>query len=411
MATLAELMDAAGLAGPENELLKAQYMDALKKSRTPQPEAMQTRDMTVAASPVANIAATLNQIFGGLDSKSLMEAMSGNLRKQQDFRTAGAQAATQPGFDPGKAAYTFLAGGEKGMAGEANADEARLLKQTLLAQQNAARQKQIETTGGFKLTLGQMGEEGKDRRFTPNTGTYQPEKGGFILNKSTGTMEKIQPDPAALAAKNARATAAKGTPQLTYDEDGNAVLVDKATGGVTPVTKPDGEPLSKVKKDLSSKEIEGIRAYDAALLRVRDMRKMFNEGIGTYPGASLLHNAAAVVNAHDPRFDKLRALAQSHLLKGLKADVGGRITNFEIQYGKTMFPNENDRTDSALAKLDTVEQHLLQDKENAYKALEASGRKMGNLTQESGTQETPATTPAAEPPKRKKYNPATGQVE
>ena len=193
MTTLEQLMAEAGLAGPENELLKAQYLDALKKSRTPQPASMQTRDMTVAASPVANIASTLDQILGGRDSGALMQAMSANLKKQQDFRTAGAQAATQPGADPGKMQYMFSAGGEPGLSGVANADENRLLKQALLAQQNAARQKQIETTGGYKLQSTMLQEAGKDNRFMPFSSSGTPTSGVATTNRKDGTVTTRDP--------------------------------------------------------------------------------------------------------------------------------------------------------------------------------------------------------------------------
>ena len=196
MATLAELMDAAGLAGPENELLKAQYIEALKRRNTKQPEAMQTRDMTVAASPLNNIASTWKQVLGGQDSASLMQAMSGNLRKKQDFETAGAKAAQEPGFDPGKAQYMFSAGGAQGLSGVANADENRQLKQALLAQQNAARASQMEKAAGYKADF----EEKFGNRYS---GVYTPEKGGFVLNRNKGTIEKLAQDPNAIRAKPA----------------------------------------------------------------------------------------------------------------------------------------------------------------------------------------------------------------
>ena len=193
MATLAERMDAAGLAGPENELLKAQYIEALKRRNTKQPEAMQTRDMTVAASPLNNIASTWKQVLGGMDSTSLMQAMSGNLRKQQDFRTAGVDAATQPGADPAKMQYAFAGGGEQGLSGVANAEENRQLKQALLKQQNDARQRQIETTGNFKLTSDMLKEQGLDSRFKPYQGSGTPLSGTVMRNLRDGTQTTTAP--------------------------------------------------------------------------------------------------------------------------------------------------------------------------------------------------------------------------
>ena len=193
MPTLEQLMAEAGLAGPENELLKAQYIQALKQKATQQPGLIQSRGMNVAASPVANIASTLDQILGGQDSGRLMQAMSGNLRKKQDFETAGAQAAQEPGFDPGKAQYMFSAGGAPGLSGVANADENRQLKQALLAQQNAARQKQVETMGNLKLTSDMLKEQGLDSRFKPYQGSGTPLSGTVMRNLRDGTQTTTAP--------------------------------------------------------------------------------------------------------------------------------------------------------------------------------------------------------------------------
>jgi hypothetical protein len=185
---LLRLMSEAGLAGPQNELLKAQYIQALKQKATPQPDAMQTRGMTVAASPMANIASTLAQVLGGIDSRSYMDAMSGNLRKQQDFRTKGVEAATQPGADPSQMQYAFAGGGEPGLSGVANAEENRVLKQALLKQQNEARQKQIETTGNFKLTSDALKEQGLTDRWTPFASAGTPSSGIATTHRGTGEV-------------------------------------------------------------------------------------------------------------------------------------------------------------------------------------------------------------------------------
>ena len=207
-ATLAELMDAAGLAGPENELLKAQYIEALKRKNTPIVGATNSARGDTVVSPIGALGSMVQQILGGQGANSLMQAMSGNLRKKQDFETAGAQAAQEPGFDPGKAQYMFSAGGAPGLSGVANADENRQLKQALLAQQNAARQRQLETTGNFKLTSDMLKEQGLDRR-APK-GQWNADKGGFTFDPVSQKLTTVPGDPAYAAAKNERASALAG---------------------------------------------------------------------------------------------------------------------------------------------------------------------------------------------------------
>jgi hypothetical protein len=202
MPTLAELMSAAGLAGPENELLKAQYIEALKQKATKQPGLIESRGMNVAASPVANVASTLDQILGGQRSNELMQAMSGNLRKQQDFRTGLADDATQPGADQGRMQYMAAAGGEPGLSGVANAEEKRALTQTVAKMAADARQRAVETTGNFKLTSEVLKEQGLDRR-APK-GQWSADKGGFTFDPVSQKLTTVPGDPAYAAAKNAK---------------------------------------------------------------------------------------------------------------------------------------------------------------------------------------------------------------
>jgi hypothetical protein len=193
---LLQILSDAGLADPQNQLLAAQYKAAQLKKGTAMPQAQRYGDNHIAPiNPMEQAAAAIQQFQGGKDSNTLMEAMSNNLRAGQRGKTALAETAMQPGADMRQMQILGgIAGPEtEKQVGTYGQIAQPLEKSALLAQQNAARQKQLETTSALKLTLGQMGEEGKDRRFEPFAGRGTPLSGTVTLNKHTGEQTTTSP--------------------------------------------------------------------------------------------------------------------------------------------------------------------------------------------------------------------------
>lgn len=156
--------------------------------------------------------------------------------------------------------------------------------------------------------------------------------------------------------------------------DGKHYLLHRSTGTVTEIAPPGSTGSTggawQTSKLPSAGDVKGIEAYDDALGRVEEMKHAFGQrGLGTYPGASLLHGAASLVGQQDPRFAALKTLSGSHLLKGIKSDIGGRITNFEIAYGEHLFPTPDDRPEIANAKLAIIERMLRADRARAIDFL------------------------------------------
>ena len=234
MTTLEQLMAEAGLAGPENELLKAQYLDALKKSRTPQPELLQSRGSYVTPAITQNIASTLSQILGGRDSSSLMQAMSANLKKQQAGRTGLAQAATQPGANLDDMQIMAGAGGDAtgSMGTTIGQVDNRQLRQALEMAKQENQRNLLERTLASRQKLAEGEWKLKSDLFTPHTGSYEPEKGGFVLHRGTGQVTKLQPDPAAAAARDARAVSARPPKNLTTKEITDLQTADTTVGNM-----------------------------------------------------------------------------------------------------------------------------------------------------------------------------------
>jgi hypothetical protein len=250
-----------------------------------------------------------------------------------------------------------------------------LLVKGLTAREGMNTRKEISAnTNALKATIAAMQEGGKDRRFTPYSFSGNALTGRTRGNKATGEADYTEPT-AKPVDPNAR-----GRTKLIYDEKGNGLLLDMDTGETRPTSMPTGGgPVQREQKKLGPKEVGQLSTFDAAEERLGKMEALFRKGVGTYPGASTLHDVASVAGVADPEFDQLRALSKSHLFKGLKSDIGGRITNFEIQYGKDMFPNEGDRPEQALAKVALIRDVLRTDKQNLIDNLAKSGVNMKDL--------------------------------
>lgn len=136
-------------------------------------------------------------------------------------------------------------------------------------------------------------------------------------------------------------------------------------------------------KPLAASELASINNFDAAKNRLDTLDKLFDQGVGTYPGANTIHDIANVFGAQDPRFDVIRSLSKSHLFKGLKSDIGGRITNFEIKYGTNMFPTETDRISVAKAKIALLREILAADKEETIANFGRANRDVAGFTGEA----------------------------
>jgi hypothetical protein len=169
--------------------------------------------------------------------------------------------------------------------------------------------------------------------------------------------------------------------QLVKREDGSLFLINKKdpNAAPTPIMNADGSAFQQ-RKELGPTEVKQLGTYDAALSRLDKLEELFKKGIGTYPGAGTVHDIANIFGAQDPQFDALRSLSKSHLFKGLKSDIGGRITNFEIKYGNNMFPNEADRVPTAMAKIALIREQMTQDKEQDIKNLQSAGRNTTGFT-------------------------------
>jgi hypothetical protein len=142
-------------------------------------------------------------------------------------------------------------------------------------------------TNALKATIAAMQEGGKDRRFTPYTGSWSPEKGGYKLNRGDGTLTQLPQDAQAVADKNARAGGART--QVAYDKDGNAVLVNKDDATSRPITAPGGTaPLKKndFEPDVQKfgKDIQFVSTMPADLETLRRAPENGRAGMGPIAG-------------------------------------------------------------------------------------------------------------------------------
>jgi hypothetical protein len=104
-AALSELFATGDMQKFQADMLR----EARKDKDTPQPDAMQTRGMTVAASPVANIAATMKQIMGGQQEGSIQKAMGDLIRKKaQTADDYNAYIQSQAQKQQARAAYNAI---------------------------------------------------------------------------------------------------------------------------------------------------------------------------------------------------------------------------------------------------------------------------------------------------------------
>jgi hypothetical protein len=179
-----------------------------------------------------------------------------------------------------------------------------------------------------------------------------------------------------------------GSFKILKDDDGYQYRLTPE--GAEVITDEKGQPI-QLKRAMTTGEVNAMTGFESARNRLRLLKQAFLKGAGTYPGANTIHQLAQVVDAADPEFAALKTLAGGHLIKGMHADIG-RVTDFDLRYGSHLFPTEADRTDVAMAKIGKLEQMMEEDEANYKKTLKGAGRK------------TPGTP-------KKKYNPATGQIE
>jgi hypothetical protein len=232
---LLRMMSEAGLAGPENELLKAQYIESLKRRNTKQPGLIESRGMNVAASPLANVASTMSQIMGGQGANSLMEAMAGNLRKEQTGRSAIAGKAMEPGADPRR--LQMLATGGGGATGSqatslgqwANEQAQGERQAALIDSQNKRSELQYgEDRKNFERTILQQKQQhdenlkNQERMLKLTLGTQDKWsiQGDAMINERTG---EVKPLPEGLKGKTP-----PNANKLTANEEQKAMFLDQA---------------------------------------------------------------------------------------------------------------------------------------------------------------------------------------
>jgi len=164
--------------------------------------------------------------------------------------------------------------------------------------------------------------------------------------------------------------------------------------------QPQGGPAQfTTPKNLTPAQQKDITGFDSALNRVNMLEEFIkqNPDVRTYPGAAVLHKVGQATGQYDPRFGQLETLSGEHLLKGIKADVGGRISNFEIKYGEGLFPNVSLRPQENLARIQTIRSLLMADRDNYLKTAALSGQRTGQFKQ-GGQQQVPQGNAAPQDP-------------
>lgn len=123
----------SGFNDEQEAILTQQLVEALRDKRTKQPDLIQSRDMNVAPSPLANVAATLQQVLGGQQEQDLYRRMTEGQRQQaqtageryklmQDFMMSqGGQPAVAQAPSAAPAAGAQATAGAQGQGGESPA--------------------------------------------------------------------------------------------------------------------------------------------------------------------------------------------------------------------------------------------------------------------------------------------------
>jgi len=193
-----------------------------------------------------------------------------------------------------------------------------------------------------------------------------PQGNHFLQNKITGTVHPVPaPGPWMTSAFGTGENPTAAVP---------SVNVNVNTGG-----QPQGSQWA-TPKNLTPSQQKDVAGFDAAENRLNMLENFIkqNPDVKTYKGAALAHSIAQMPGLqgfNDPRFGQLETLSGEHLLKGIKSDVGGRISNFEIKYGEGIFPNTNLGPQENLARIQTIRSLLRTDKENYLATAQKSGQR------------------------------------
>lgn len=202
--------------------------------------------------------------------------------------------------------------------------------------------------------------------------------GWKVIDKRTG---KIVNGATPMLDANGRLLSKESPTAIMRMPDGSVVSIPKVPSPQATEVQAPGAPGTPLKAPPmpSSADMAKVTPYDDAADRVDRLIQAFKSAPGTYPGASTIHDLANLVGAQDPNYDVLRSLATSHLFKELKTNVGGRITNFELKYGKEMFPSADMRPESAIPMLQNLKSRIVSDKANAVQAISAQGKTTKNI--------------------------------
>jgi hypothetical protein len=217
-----------------------------------------------------NLNAAANQGKGGIKQNQAQAAMMADLLQKRDAAAGAAtftrdRAAENPNQDPiafhqGGALIGAQAGGPLVSAGmmekQAHDEGAWQLKQTIDAARRKNQQEMLDKSLGLKLTLGQMGEEGKDRRFMPYSSAGTPTSGVATTDRSKGTVTTIAP------VLNPNKPAAAVVPDISEETMANWATALRKTGKMPQL--PRGIQTLGIRDAIVRKALEQDPSYDQA---------------------------------------------------------------------------------------------------------------------------------------------------